>query len=151
VGSRRHGIIHQVLEHTSIHQGEEVTEALWVALVGLLAVPVSLVIGWLVNRKKNISDIYKNITDQSIGAASGAVEAMQTAMESLSHELSVASAKIDQLSKEIVELRHQNLLLLKENHSLHAKIDELVVAVGHTGEIDVSDLPPKRPVSDPLS
>lgn len=129
------------------------TEALWVAVVGLLAVPISLVIGWLVNRKKKISDIYKNITDQSIGAASGAVEAMQTAMESLSHELATASAKIEQLSREIAELRHQNLLLLRENHSLHAKIDELVVAVGHTGDIEpiLSDLPPKRPSSDPAS
>jgi chromosome segregation ATPase len=125
-----------------------VTEALWVALVGLLAVPVSLVIGWLVNRKKNISDIYKNITDQSVAAAGGAVEAMQTAMETLSHELATASSKIEQLSKEIVELRHQNLLLLRENHSLHAKIDELVVMVGHTGEFDPL---PADPSSDPAS
>ena len=129
------------------------SEALWVAIVGLLAVPVSLVVGWLVNRKKNISDIYKNITDQSVGAAGAAVEAMQNAMESLSHELATASEKIEQLSREIAELRHQNLLLLRENHSLHAKIDELVVAVGHTGDIEpiLSDLPPKRPSSDPAS
>lgn len=119
------------------------TEALWVAIVGLLAVPISLVVGWFVNRKKNISDIYKNITDQSVGAAGLAVEAMQGAMETLSKELAAASVKIDQLQKEISELRHQNLLLLRENHSLHAKIDELVQIV-NTGEVPVVD--PDDPV-----
>jgi chromosome segregation ATPase len=123
------------------------TDAIWVAVVALLATPLSLIIGWLVNRKRNISDIYKNITDQSVGAASSAVDAMQTAMESLSAELAHASEKIEVLSKEIQQLRHQNLLLLQENHSLHAKVDELVVLVGNTGEIPL----PERPASDPAS
>lgn len=109
------------------------TEALWAALIGLLAVPISLVVGWFVNRKKNVSDIYKSITDQSVGAAGAAVEAMQTAMDTLSESLDRATEKIEQLQKEIAELRHQNLLLLRENHSLHAKIDELVQFV-NTGE-----------------
>lgn len=119
------------------------SEALWVALIGLLAVPISLVVGWFVNRKKNISDIYKSITDQSVGAAGLAVEAMQSAMETLSKELAAATVKIEQLQKEISELRHQNLLLLRENHSLHAKIDELVSIV-NTGEVPVVD--PDDPV-----
>lgn len=119
------------------------TEALWVAIVGLLAVPLSLLIGWFVNRKKNISDIYKNITDQSVGAAGEAVKAMQTAMDTLSESLDRATEKIEQLQKEIAELRHQNLLLLRENHSLHAKIDELVQIV-NTGEVPVVD--PDDPV-----
>lgn len=123
------------------------TDALWVAVLALLATPLSLIVGWLVNRKKNISDIYKNITDQSVGAASSAVETMQTAMESLSAELTHATQKIEQLTKEIAELRHQNLLLLRENHSLHAKIDELV-AIVHTGEQPPL---PERPASDPSS
>jgi peptidoglycan hydrolase CwlO-like protein len=128
------------------------TDAIWVALVALLATPLSLIIGWLVNRKKNISDIYKNITDQSVNAASSAVETMQNAMESLSAELAHATEKIDQLTKEISELRHQNLLLLRENHSLHAKIDELVLIV-NTGEMPIVaiDPLPKRPASDPAS
>jgi predicted nuclease with TOPRIM domain len=126
------------------------TDAIWVALVALLATPISLIIGWLVNRKRNISDIYKNITDQSVGAASSAVDAMQTAMESLSAELAHATDKIDAMAKEIQQLRHQNLLLLQENHSLHAKVDELVKIV-NTGEIAVVHPLPEHPVSDPAS
>lgn len=117
------------------------TEALWVSLVGLLAVPVSLVITWLVNRKKNISDIYKNITDQSVGAASIAVEAMQTTMEQLHIELLGANEKIDALvtenkkmQYELGQLRQQNMLLLQENHVLHRKIDDLTSLVSDTGE-----------------
>ncbi len=125
-------------------------DALWVAVLALLATPLSLIIGWLVNRKKNISDIYKNITDQSVGAASSAVETMQTAMESLSAELNHATQKIEQLTKEISELRHQNLLLLRENHSLHAKIDDLMKIV-NTGEVPVVPPLPDGPSSDPSS
>ncbi len=145
--SRSGGIIRQVLEHSSFNKEQAVTDALWVAIIALLATPLSLIIGWLVNRKKNLSDIYKNITDQSVGAASSAVETMQTAMESLSAELTHATQKIEQLTKEIAELRHQNLLLLRENHSLHAKIDELV-AIVNTGELPPL---PEHPASDPAS
>jgi predicted nuclease with TOPRIM domain len=123
-----------------------VSEGVIVALIGLLAVPISLFVGWMVNRKKNMSDIFKNITDQSVGAASAAVEAMQTAMETLSAELNAATEKIDELTREIAELRHQNLLLLKENHALHAKIDELVIIV-NTKEIPIASLEPYDPES----
>ena len=118
-----------------------------VAVVGLLAVPLGALGAWLVNRRKNIADINKTITERSVGAAGEAVEAMNTAMDNLREELSRASDKIDQLQKEISELRRQNLLLLQENHTLHAKIDSLVKIV------DTGELPPlpERPASDPVS
>jgi len=127
-------------------------EGIAIALITLLGVPLGIVVGWLLNRKKNVSDIFKNITDTSINAAGDAVEAMHTAMETLSKELTDASGKIDALGKEISELRHQNLLLLRENHALHAKIDELV-AIVNTGEIPVVaiDPLPEHRASDPVS
>lgn len=127
-------------------------EGIVIALITLLGVPLGIVVGWLLNRKKNVSDIFKNITDTSMNAAGDAVEAMHTTMEHLSAELRYASEKIDALGKEISELRHQNLLLLRENHALHAKIDELVSIV-NTGEIPAVaiDPLPERPASDPAS
>jgi len=127
-------------------------EGIVIALITLLGVPLGIVVVWLLNRKKNVSDIFKNITDTSMNAAGDAVEAMHTTMEHLSAELKYASEKIDALGKEISELRHQNLLLLRENHALHAKIDELV-AIVNTGEIPVVaiDLLPDDLASDPES
>ena len=117
-----------------------------VAVIGLLAVPLGAFGAWLVNRRKNIADINEAITNRSVGAAADAVEAMNTAMENLREELERASGKIEQLQMEIEQLRKQNLLLLHENHSLHAKIDGLMKIVD-TGEIPL----PERPSSDPAS
>jgi predicted nucleic acid-binding Zn-ribbon protein len=116
------------------------SEGLQIALITLLVAPLGYVVGWFVNRKTNISMIYKNITE----AAENSVETMSNAMERLTQELESASAKIEHLQTEIAQLRQQNLLLLQENHSLHRKIDDLRAAMGGTGPI------PRIP-SDPAS
>lgn len=128
-------------------------EGVIAAIISLLSVPAGILVGWLLNRKRNVSDIFKNITESSnlsVDASQAAVELMQTTMETLSNELKNASDEIVQLKKEIVELRHQNLLLLQENHSLHAKIDELVLMV-NTGEIPAVPPLPDDPFSGPAS
>lgn len=103
-----------------------------VAIIGLLAAPLAALIGWLVNRKKNVADI----TNALMESSHHAVETMQTTMETLHDELQKAHIKIDALIEEnirmqdeIKELRHQNSLLLDENHVLHAKIDDLVAKI----------------------
>ncbi len=106
------------------------SEGIIVAIISLLAVPISLTIGWLVNRRKNLGDIYTALTESS----QSAVELMQMTMETLSKELKDATDEIVLLKTELAELRRQNLLLLQENHTLHAKIDSLVKMVD-TGEI----------------
>ena len=118
------------------------SEPIIIAIITLLGIPVSLTIGWLINRKRNIGEVYKTITDSS----QSAVEIMQAAMERLSIELNEATGEIAQLKAELVQLRQQNLLLLQENHTLHAKIDSLVKIVD-TGELPLLE----RPASDPAS
>lgn len=107
----------------------EVSEGLIIALIGMLAVPLGVLITWMVNRKKHVADIYGVISASSRDA----VESMQIAMEALHSELDSAHDKIDiliaenaKMQVEINELRKQNLLLLEENHILHAKIDRIV-------------------------
>lgn len=119
------------------------SEGVIIAIVGLLAVPLGYVVGWFVNRRTNISTLYKNITE----AAETSVETMQHAMERLSNELQDAGEKIEKLKDEIEQLRHQNLLLLQENHSLHRKIDDLVRYVNST----TGEIPQVDPSSSPES
>ena len=127
------------------------SDAVIVGLLSLLALPISIFITWFANRRRNVSDIFKNITESSnlsVDASQAAVELMQATMETLSHELEVASNRINELSKEIGMLRKQNVLLLEENHALHAKIDDLAKAyLGDTGPIPL----PERPASGPVS
>lgn len=100
-------------------------EALIVAIITVLGVPLSVFITWIVNRRKNISELYTNITE----ASQTSMEIMQTAMDRLSEELVIATQKIEALQSELNEVRHQNLLLLEENHRLHKKIADLMDTV----------------------
>ena len=97
------------------------TEGVLVALISVLAAPIAVFITWMVNRKKHVADIYGVLASSS----QSAVETMRVAMDALHEELIEANKKIDILQKEIVQLRHQNNLLLEENHILHDKVDEL--------------------------
>lgn len=116
------------------------SDALIVAILGLLAAPVAAVITWIANRRKNIGQIYSVLTE----SAQSAVETMQSTMETLHEELQAAQAKIDELIQEnhkmqgeLAKLRQQNMLLLQENHSLHKKVDDLMRAFVDTGEIPI--------------
>ena len=102
------------------------------ALVGLiitsLAVPIASFITWLLNRKKNVADIYQVITSSS----QSAVGTMQSAMETLNIELTNAQDRIDELTNENREMKrelnmlHQsNALLQQENESLHRRVNEI--------------------------
>lgn len=102
-------------------------DAILIALIGIMAAPLASFITWLVNRKKNVADIYSVFTESS----QRAVETMQSTMETLHEELESAQLKIDQMQKELVELRYQNTLLIEENHILHKKIDELTKLLGN--------------------
>lgn len=107
------------------------SDALVIALIGLIAAPLAALITWLANRRKNVSEIYSALTESS----QSAVETMQSTMETLHDELISAQSKIEELiienqkmREEIAKLRHQNVLLLEENHALHSKIDGLMKA-----------------------
>ncbi len=113
-------------------------EALFIAVLGLLAAPIAAFITWLANRRKNVGDIYQSLTE----SAQASVDFMQGTMETLHAELILAQDKIERLieenqkmQSEISKLRQQNLLLLQENHTLHQKIDDLVKAFHDTGEL----------------
>jgi hypothetical protein len=57
------------------------TDTIWVALIGILAVPLSVFVTWLVNRKKHVADIYTAITEGS----QNAVETIHDAMDVLKY------------------------------------------------------------------
>lgn len=122
-------------------------DAIFIAVIGLLAAPIAALVTWMANRRKNIGDIYTALTD----SAQTSIEMMQNTMETLHDELNLATKKIEELilanqtmQEEIAKLRQQNLLLLQENHSLHAKIDDLVRLM-HVVEHEIVD------ASDPAS
>lgn len=103
-------------------------ESIFIAVIGILAAPLAAFVTWFVNRKKHVAEIYGVLAESS----QTAVETMQSTMATLHEELIAAHKKIDdlilenkQMQKEIVELRHQNNLLIEENHILHDKLDVL--------------------------
>lgn len=98
----------------------ELIVAIIVASIGLLAAPMGQLVGWLLNRKKNTADVSAVITDSSLAA----VEAMQTTMATLRVELEAAINKIQELQKEVIELKEQNITLIHENAVLNRKIEE---------------------------
>lgn len=118
-------------------------DAIVLALIGIMAAPLASLITWIVNRKKNIADIYSVFTESS----QRAVETMQSAMETLHEELESAQEKIENLiaenqkmQQEIIKLREQNAILVKENHALNLKVDDLMKAFTNTAENSVISL-----------
>lgn len=102
--------------------------AIIIAIISMLAVPVASFITWLLNRKKNVADIYQVITSSS----QSAVGTMQAAMETLNIELVNAQDRIDELTienrdmkREMNTLHQSNALLQQENESLHRRVNEI--------------------------
>jgi chromosome segregation ATPase len=102
--------------------------AIIIAIVSMLAVPIASFITWLLNRKKNVADIYQVITSSS----QSAVGTMQAAMETLNIELVNAQDRIDELTienrdmkKELNLLHQSNALMQQENESLHRRVNEI--------------------------
>jgi chromosome segregation ATPase len=102
--------------------------AIIIAIVSMLAVPIASFITWLLNRKKNVADIYQVITSSS----QSAVGTMQAAMETLNIELVNAQDRIDELTienrdmkREMNTLHQANALLQQENESLHRRVNEI--------------------------
>ena len=100
------------------------SEALIVAMVGLLAAPFAAFITWVVNRKKNVADIYSILSESS----QNAVETMQVTMNELRIELSEARQKIDDLIAENQELRKDLASLKTQNEKLISQIHDMRVA-----------------------
>lgn len=100
------------------------SEALIVAMVGLLAAPVAAFITWVANRKKNVADIYSILSESS----QNAVETMQVTMNELRTELSDARNKIDDLIAENQALRKDLAALKTQNDQLISQIHDMRVA-----------------------
>lgn len=116
--------------------------ALIVPMIALLGIPLSIFLTWLFNRRKSMAEIYDTIAEGS----ESAMHSMQIAMAQMTTDLTRASAKIDLLQKEIENLRHQNVLLLEENHILRQKIEDLVKYITTaTGEIPAISAEPSPP------
>ena len=103
-------------------------DALWVAIIGVLAAPIAAFVTWFLNRKKNFADLYSVLSESS----QTAVETMQLTMQELRIELVEAKDKIDELIKEnellrgdLHTLKKQNEQLLLENRALEKKIEDL--------------------------
>lgn len=92
-----------------------------IAIIGVLAAPFAALITWLLNRKKNVAEIYNALSESS----QTAVETMQLTMNELRIELEEARRKIDALIEEN-ELLRQDLHDLKDqNERLMHQITEL--------------------------
>ena len=103
-------------------------DALWVAIVGVLAAPIAAFVTWFLNRKKNYADLYNILSESS----QTAVETMQLTMQELRIELVEAKDKIDELIAEnellrndLHELKLQNEQLISENRAFKRKIEDL--------------------------
>lgn len=103
-------------------------DALWIAIIGVLAAPIAAFVTWFLNRKKNFADLYSVLSESS----QTAVETMQLTMQELRIELVEAKDKIDELIKEnellrndLHELKLQNEQLLSENRAFKRKIEDL--------------------------
>ena len=108
-------------------------DALWVAIVGVLAAPIAAFVTWFLNRKKNYADLYNVLSESS----QTAVETMQLTMQELRIELVEAKDKIEALINEnellredLHVLKKQNEQLLLENRALERKIEELSKQIG---------------------
>lgn len=92
-----------------------------IAIIGILAAPFAALVTWLLNRKKNVAEIYNALSESS----QTAVETMQLTMNELRTELEEARRKIDALIDEN-ELLRQDLHDLKDqNERLMHQITEL--------------------------
>lgn len=100
------------------------SEALIIALMGLLVSPFAVFITWFLNRKKNMADIYSVIT----GSSQDAVETMQLTMQELRLELTDARQKIDDLIEENALLREDLYALKCQNEELMQQIHDMRVA-----------------------
>ena len=107
-------------------------DALWVAIIGVLAAPIAAFVTWFLNRKKNFADLYSVLSESS----QTAVETMQLTMQELRIELVEAKDKIEELIKEnellradLHELKLQNEQLISENRAFKRKIEELTKTI----------------------
>jgi regulator of replication initiation timing len=103
-------------------------DAIWIAIVGVLAAPVAAFSTWFLNRKKNYADLYSVLSESS----QTAVETMQMTMQELRIELIESRNKIEDLivenellRKDLHELKAQNEQLIEENRAFRIKIEEL--------------------------
>jgi peptidoglycan hydrolase CwlO-like protein len=107
-------------------------DALWIAIVGVLAAPIAAFVTWFLNRKKNYADLYSVLSESS----QTAVETMQLTMQELRIELIEAKNKIEDLIVEnellrndLHELKAQNEQLILENRAFKLKIEELTATI----------------------
>ena len=112
------------------------SEALIIALMGLLVSPFAVFITWFLNRKKHMADIYSVITNSS----QDAVETMQLTMQELRLELTEARQKIDDLIEENALLREDLYALKCQNEALMSQIHDMRVAYeASSGQSSLND------------
>lgn len=100
----------------------------FIAVVAALATPIGIFVGWLLNRKKNVADIYSVLSE----ASQASVEMMRSTMETINEELVANREKVERLIKENIELtravnelKEANAKLIKENAELRQQIKNL--------------------------
>lgn len=92
------------------------SEAVVIAIIGILGVPVTVLVSWLVNKRKSKGDVYASIA----GASQDAVETMTSVMVEL-------RAQVQQLTLEANNLKEENRQLRGEIANLHVEIMKLRV------------------------
>jgi len=103
-----------------------------IAVIGVLAAPIAAVITWLLNRKKNVAEIYSALSESS----QTAVETMQLTMNELRIELEESRKKIDLLIKENEMLRTDLRSLKQQNNQLMIQMTELRSFYGQSQQHD---------------
>ena len=103
------------------------SDAIWIALIGILASPFAVFITWFLNRKKHVAEIYNVLSESS----QNAVETMQLTMNELRKELSEARIKIEELILEnellrndLTVLKNQNELLIRQIHDMRVQYEQ---------------------------
>lgn len=109
-------------------------DAIWIAVVGVLAAPLAAFSTWFLNRRKNYADLYNVLSESS----QTAVETMQMTMQELRIELIETRTKIEDLIVEnellrsdLHEIKAQNEQLMLENRAFKLKIEELTTTIKH--------------------
>lgn len=89
-----------------------------IAVISVLGIPVTMVIQWFLNKRKNKIDLTAALT----GASQDAVETMLLVMNDLRQQ-------VENLTKEAECLREENVSLRKETEALKAENQKLLVQI----------------------
>ena len=114
-----------------------------IAIIGLLATPIAVMITYMLNRKKTNSELYEALSQSSLTAVTSMQASMtrlQMDLEKAIADLGIAQDNIDQLLQDnslmkaaMRVLESQNSQLISENANLKTQISVVFESVSQMG------------------